>query len=189
MLRCPRLQRLFTLMPFLQARMLRMQPKLLAALAAQPQVVAARMIELRGLLPGASVEAVLSQRPSLLLEGEWERVAGGVVALQARYSESEVARLATAEPLLLVADLEEVLQELGRWVGRVCKCGGCCRRGTRVVGELRECVGGEGSRRCAALAAAGPVRPPDAAPAPPAGSCRSSSQRPRCWRSPAWPAA
>ena len=92
------------------------------------------------------MEAVLSQRPSLLLEGEWERVAGGVVALQARYSESEVARLATAEPLLLVADLEEVLQELGRWVGRVCKCGGVLQEGHTRGGRVERVRGGRGQQ-------------------------------------------
>ena len=54
------------------------------------------------------------QRPSLLLDGEWQRVPGGVAALAARYSEAEAARLAAAEPLLLAEDLEHVLQELGR---------------------------------------------------------------------------
>lgn len=38
-----------------------------------------------------------------------------MAALEAQYSEEEAARLASAEPLLLVEDLEHVLQELGRW--------------------------------------------------------------------------
>ncbi|PRW58273.1 ER lumen retaining receptor isoform B [Chlorella sorokiniana] len=112
-----RLQRLFTLVPFLQERMLRMQPKLLAALAAEPEQLAQRLVELKTLLPQADVAAIVAQRPSLLLDGEWERVPAGVAALAACYSEEEAGRLASAEPLLLVEDLEHVLQELGRLMG------------------------------------------------------------------------
>lgn len=150
------------------------QPKLLAALAAEPEQLAHRLVEFKTLLPQADVASIVSQvrslglagvgwvllgrasgvvrderelgclgipwpldddthmssnlpplapayaplpqRPSLLLDGEWERVPVGVAALEARYSEEEAARLASAEPLLLVEDLEYVLQELGRWV-------------------------------------------------------------------------
>lgn len=147
-----------------------LQPKLLAALASEPEQLAQRLVELKTLLPQADVASIVAQacsagltfahlarvlkrhavrllrlsghlftssyasqpvymqllaphptplqRPSLLLDGEWERVPGGVAALAARYSEQEVARLASAEPLLLVEDLEHVLQELGRWGGR-----------------------------------------------------------------------
>lgn len=62
------------------------------------------------------------QRPSLLLDGEWERVEGGVRQLAARYTEEEAARLASAEPLLLVEDLEQILEELGRCASSVCRC-------------------------------------------------------------------
>ena len=113
-----RLQRLLTLLPFLQDRMLRMQPRLLAALAADPERVAGRLIELKSLLPLADVAAIARQRPSLLLDGEWERVAGGAAQLGAVYEEAEVARIASAEPLLLVEDLQHILAELQR-----CECG------------------------------------------------------------------
>ncbi len=152
-----------------------LQPKLLAALASEPEQLAQRLVELKTLLPQADVASIVAQacsagltfahlarvlkrhavrllrlsghlftsyasqpvymqllalhptplqRPSLLLDGEWERVPGGVAALAARYAEEEVARLASAEPLLLVEDLEHVLQELGRWGGRWASCQG-----------------------------------------------------------------
>jgi fermentation-respiration switch protein FrsA (DUF1100 family) len=99
--------------------MLRMQPKLLAALAADPERVAGRLIELKSLLPLANVAAIAGQRPSLLLDGEWERVAGGAAQLAAIYAEAEVAKLASAEPLLLVEDLQHILAELQRCAGGV----------------------------------------------------------------------
>ena len=62
-----RLQRLLTLLPFLQPRIPRMQPRLLAALAADPEGLASRLIQLKVLLPAADVGAIVTQRPSLLL--------------------------------------------------------------------------------------------------------------------------
>ncbi|KAL4431202.1 hypothetical protein ABPG75_006458 [Micractinium tetrahymenae] len=109
-----RLQRLLTLMPFLQDRLLRMSPKLLAALAADPSLVAARLIELKSLLPAAAVAAVAGGRPSLLLSPEWERLPAAAAALARRYSEEEVALLVAAEPLLLAEDVEAILAELQR---------------------------------------------------------------------------
>lgn len=76
--------------------------------------MAARLIELRLLLPGADIAAIVGQRPSLLLAGEWERVAAAVTHLLQRYSEAETAFLVSSEPLLLAEDVEEVLAELGR---------------------------------------------------------------------------
>lgn len=113
----PCVQRLLTLMPFLQQRLLRIQPKLLAALAADPDLVASRLVELKMLLPAVDVARVAGQRPSLLLAGEWECVPGAVAQLLAHYSQEEAASLASAEPLLLAEDVEAVLAELARWVG------------------------------------------------------------------------
>ena len=118
----PALQRLLTLMPFLQRRLLRIQPKLLAALAADPDLIAARLIQLKTLLPAADVAAVAGQRPSLLLDAEWQRVPVAVSQLLARYSEEEAAFLASREPLLLAEDVEAVLAELARYEG--CGVGG-----------------------------------------------------------------
>lgn len=101
-------------MPFLQDRLPRMRPKLLAALAADPDRVAARLIQLRSLLPAADVAAVAAVRPSLLLDGEWEGVAERAAALGRHYSEAEVARIVQAEPLLLAEELQGVLEELQR---------------------------------------------------------------------------
>ena len=112
--RPPSKQRLLAVAPFLQQRLIRMRPKLIAALAADPERVAARLIALRALLPGADVAAVAGGRPSLLLDPEWGGVEARAAGLAAVYSEAEVARLVAAEPLLLAEDLEAVLAELQR---------------------------------------------------------------------------
>lgn len=56
------LQRLLVIMPFLQARLVRMKPALVAALAEDVERSAERMIWLREALPGADIESILSQR-------------------------------------------------------------------------------------------------------------------------------
>jgi hypothetical protein len=165
--------------------MLRMQPKLLAALAADPERVAGRLIELKSLLPLADVAAIAAQRPSLLLDGEWERVAGGAAQLAAVYAEAEVAKLASSEPLLLVEDLQHILAELQR-----CECGmgvfampgcglcvhACSLRRVWSSGQRQQ----QGHKKRHACC---PAAPPWLA-----GSCRSKSPRRRCCGSPAWPA-
>jgi HPt (histidine-containing phosphotransfer) domain-containing protein len=163
----PAVQRLLYLMPFLQPRLLRIQPKLLAALAADPDLIAARLIELKALLPAADVAAVAGQRPSLLLAGEWERVPDAVRQLLALYSEEEAARLATAEPVLLADDVEEVLAELGRWAGQA--------RALALQAVQPSCCGMP-CCQCCKLSASG------------AGCCRSRMLGQRCCSSPRWPA-
>jgi hypothetical protein len=91
-----------------------MNPALLGALAADVDVVAQRLITLRTLLPGADLGSIVSQRPGLLLEGEWGRVAGAVGALRGLYGEAGMCEMVTEEPLLLVEDVEGVLEEVAR---------------------------------------------------------------------------
>eukprot|EP00887_Chlorella_sp_A99_P005535 scaffold1.g5535.t1 len=102
-------------MPFLEPQLARLRPALLAGLAADPERAAARLVELRALLPRANVAAVLSQRPSLVLDGEWEAVPAGLARLLAYYTEEEAAAMVSVEPCLLLDDVRVVLRELTRW--------------------------------------------------------------------------
>ena len=56
------MQELLAVLPFLHDRLVRMRPKLLAALAQDSQQMAGRVIFLRELLPGADLICILSQR-------------------------------------------------------------------------------------------------------------------------------
>lgn len=107
-------QRLLVACPFLQQRIVRMRPKLLAALAADPDLVATRLVELCGLLPGADVAGIACARPSLLLDPEWGGVPAAVAALARHYDPREVAHLASQQPLLLAESVDDVLAELQR---------------------------------------------------------------------------
>ena len=108
------LQRLLALLPCLTPRISRLRPELLAGLVTDIGRAAARLIELRGLLPGADVAAVLGQRPLLLLDGEWEQIPAGVAGLRRHFSEEQVARMVAQEPLLLLEDIDQVLRDLQR---------------------------------------------------------------------------
>lgn len=113
----PRVQAVLVLMPFLAPKLPRLRPELLAGLAADIERTATRLLQLRALLPTqADAAAVLSARPSLLLDGEWERLPAGLDALLRRFSEGDVARLVHAEPSLLLEDVDGVLRELQRLV-------------------------------------------------------------------------
>eukprot|EP00887_Chlorella_sp_A99_P005790 scaffold1.g5790.t1 len=69
------IQRLLVLMPFLERGLLRLPPRVLGGLAADPERAGRRLIALRAELPPtADVAALLSQRPSLLLEPDWPSV-------------------------------------------------------------------------------------------------------------------
>lgn len=138
----------------------------------------------------------LPQRPSLLLDGEWEQVPGGVAALAARYNEEQVARLATAEPLLLVEELEHVLQELGRWV---VWAGWCCGQGGVVGGCWGRGFDSGGmpvGRVWPSMQCTSPLQQPGPASHPAcfahrhaADSCRGSRRCSFYCRSHRWPAA
>jgi hypothetical protein len=56
------LERLLVLLPFLQTRLLRMRPALIAALAEDVDRTAERIIALKDALPGVNIEAVISGR-------------------------------------------------------------------------------------------------------------------------------
>jgi hypothetical protein len=101
-------------MPFLRTRLVRMHPKVLGALAVDVTQTATRLINLKVLFPAANAESIVSQRSSILLDGEWERVPMALASLRKHYSEEVIAEMAGTEPLLLLEDVEVVLLELSR---------------------------------------------------------------------------
>ena len=55
-----------------------------------------------------------AHRPSLLLGSELAGVPEAVARLRAHYTDTELARMVSAEPLLLVEDVDAILAELER---------------------------------------------------------------------------
>jgi hypothetical protein len=110
-----RLADLLIIMPFLQARLVRMKPALLAALATDVVKTAERVIQLKNMLdPGANIESILSQRPSLVLDEDWPKIPLALETLRKYYDDVAIAEMASAEPILLVENVDSILRELER---------------------------------------------------------------------------
>jgi hypothetical protein len=110
-----RLTDLLVIMPFLQPRLVRMKPALLAALAADVVKTAERVITLKDMLnDGANIESILSQRPSLLLDEDWPKIPLALASLRKFYDDVVIADMASAEPILLVENVDSILRELER---------------------------------------------------------------------------
>jgi hypothetical protein len=110
-----RLADLLIVMPFLQPRLVRMKPALLAGLAADVGKTAERMVTLKNMLDeGANIESILSQRPSLVLDEDWPKIPLALDSLKKYYDDVAIAEMATAEPILLVENVDGVLRELER---------------------------------------------------------------------------
>lgn len=73
------LQELVLLLPDLASQLPGLHPKTLAVLAADIRGVAQKLIRLRLLFPSADVSQMISRRPTLLLDEEFEQVGGCAV--------------------------------------------------------------------------------------------------------------
>lgn len=112
-----RLADLLIIMPFLQPRLVRMKPALLAALATDVVKTAERVIQLKNMLDdGANIESILSQRPSLVLNEDWPKIPLALASLRKYYDDVAIAEMASAEPILLVENVDSILRELERLV-------------------------------------------------------------------------
>lgn len=106
---------LLNLIPDLEARVLKMHPDQLADLLQDPGAVAAALLQLRQLLPGANVSAMVAQAPWLLEQSTLKSLPMSITRLQELLDVEEVDSIVEQEPLFLDADgVEEALQELDR---------------------------------------------------------------------------
>ncbi|KAK9843763.1 hypothetical protein WJX81_005353 [Elliptochloris bilobata] len=109
------LEVLLALLPGLSDRMRRMKPDLLARLCEDTNCVAARLVQLKSLFPeGTDVEQLVTNRPDLLLDGEFQRLPAALAKLEAAFPNSDVGGMVAAQPLLLVEDINLVIEELRR---------------------------------------------------------------------------
>jgi len=110
-----RLADLLVIMPFLQPRLVRMKPALLAALATDVVKTAERVIQFKNMLDErANIESILSQRPSLVLDEDWPKIPLALASLRKFYDDVTIADMASAEPILLVENVDSILRELER---------------------------------------------------------------------------
>ncbi|KAI8476739.1 MAG: hypothetical protein J3K34DRAFT_222803 [Monoraphidium minutum] len=119
-----RLEALAALVPSLAGRLLLLRADLLGELVGDVGAVAAKMLQLKAWFPTADLAELVGRRPSLLSAAEFGRVGAARRQLLARFPDpggggagaasAAVDRLVTAQPLLLVEDVEALLAELER---------------------------------------------------------------------------
>ncbi|KAL4450220.1 hypothetical protein ABPG77_010889 [Micractinium sp. CCAP 211/92] len=112
-----RLAELALLLPGLDAKLGRMQAKLVLALVKDLPATSERVLHLRRLLPSLDLSALLAQYPWILVEVTPAQVESQLVSLAAALPANiDVERLVAAEPMFLRADIAAVLAELQRLV-------------------------------------------------------------------------
>ncbi|KAL4421626.1 hypothetical protein ABPG75_010917 [Micractinium tetrahymenae] len=110
-----RVAELALLLPDLDAKLDRLQAKLVLALVKDLSSTTARILELRRLLPSLDLSALLAQYPRLLVEVSPAQVEAQLASLAAALPDSvDIERLIAAEPMFLRADIGKVLAELRR---------------------------------------------------------------------------
>jgi len=117
------LRQLLTLLPDLGDRLLTLKPDLLLELVADPHEVAARLVKLKQMFPAANLTMMVYRRPVMLTAGAWVGVLEGSEKLRVLFgdgggggpaADGRLDALVTAQPLLLVGDVDVLLAEMRR---------------------------------------------------------------------------
>eukprot|EP00887_Chlorella_sp_A99_P001437 scaffold8.g1437.t1 len=110
-----RLARLLLLLPTLRPRLVSMKPQTLAALVAQVDEVAGRLVELKAVFPGADAAALAVREPGLVLGFEMRRLRDIAAALRALLPALNVDALVQENPSMLDIDgLQAAMAEAAR---------------------------------------------------------------------------
>lgn len=96
-----------------EVQIVRMKPDILAGLVKDPPETARRLLRFKIIFPGANVAAIAARRPSLLLE-EFGALDARRALLDRLFGHAFVDGLVERQPILLVADIEQAVQDLKR---------------------------------------------------------------------------
>lgn len=113
-----RVLELVTLVPVILEPAQRFPAALLLALLSDTDGIASRLISLKQLFPAADVFRIVSKRPRLLLEEEFSGAEIAAVKLRQLFPETDVSVLAEKAPLLLVEDVDDIVADLRRLLGK-----------------------------------------------------------------------
>jgi hypothetical protein len=110
-----RLQQVFNLLPDLADRLVKADPKRVAALASSTDLIAARLLRLREIFPKANASALVGNRLSLLLDDDLEEVAAAAVRLKELLPNITVDKFVEYYPQVLdLDDFELALKDAKR---------------------------------------------------------------------------
>jgi hypothetical protein len=110
-----RLQQVFNLLPDLADRLVKADPKRVAALATSTDLIAARLLRLRDIFPKANASALVGNRLALLLDDDLDEVQAAATKLKDLLPNITVDKFVEYYPQVLdIDDFELALQDAKR---------------------------------------------------------------------------
>ncbi|DBA70406.1 TPA: hypothetical protein ACH3X2_011820 [Trebouxia sp. C0005] len=110
------LKELQDLLPDLAGRWQKLQPQILLLMTADTSIVAVRLLQLKMWFPEANVSTMVSQRPTLVLDEEFNGIPAAMKVLQHWFAADAIDHMVQEEPLFLVEDVESAISSLNRWM-------------------------------------------------------------------------
>eukprot|EP00884_Botryococcus_braunii_P004355 jgi/Botrbrau1/13920/Bobra.136_2s0011.2 len=108
------LKTLMILLPPLDDHILRLKPQIIAELVDNPSNIAVKLVQLRQMLPTADVGHIVSKRPMLLRDDEFDGVPAAIDRLTELFPQADIGKMVEYQPLMLVEDLDKVMEQLRR---------------------------------------------------------------------------
>lgn len=109
-----KLAALANLLPDMVVKLHALRAPLVLELLQDMPGVASRLLRLRALLPGADVSAMVAQVPELLLKTPMPELEAAIASLGENLPGVSIGHLVEREPMLLRADVKQLLSEVGR---------------------------------------------------------------------------
>ncbi|KAA6427521.1 MAG: hypothetical protein FRX49_02184 [Trebouxia sp. A1-2] len=106
------LKELQDLLPDLAGRWQKLQPQILLLMTADTSIVAVRLLQLKMWFPEANVSTMVSQRPTLVLDEEFNGIPAAMKVLQHWFAADAIDHMVQEEPLFLVEDVESAISSL-----------------------------------------------------------------------------
>lgn len=110
------LKELQNLLPDLADRWQKLQPQILVLMIADTSTVAVRLLQLKMWFPEANVSTMVSQRPTLVLDEEFNGIPAAMKVMQHWFAADAIDHMVQEEPLFLVEDVESAISSLNRWM-------------------------------------------------------------------------
>lgn len=109
------LQDLHALLPEVAKRWRSLPADVFQALTTDPPATVLKLVQLRSWFPTADVSLMVSRRPSLLLDVEFEVIPAALQVLQDLFDTDAIDHMVQEQPLFLVEDIPRAVSHLNSW--------------------------------------------------------------------------
>lgn len=110
------MQVLQQLVPDLSGCWHKLQPEILLAMTADTSAVASKLLQLKMWFPQANVSMMVAQRPTLVLDNEFNGIPAAMGVLQHWFEADAIDHMVQEQPLFLIEDVEDAISSLNRWM-------------------------------------------------------------------------